>query len=81
MVQSVSLCALGLALAVAGLPQAAQQPTVHVVRISSGPSGSTVNGDFALTAERSIFNRNDDREVIVLFQWDGVPGAHRLVAG
>lgn len=80
MVQSVSLCALGLALAVSGLPQTAQQPTIHVVRISSGPSGSTVNGDFALTAERSIFNRSDDREVIVLFQWDGVPGAHRLVA-
>jgi len=39
-----------------------------------------VNGTFALTSERSTFNRNDDREVIVLFEWDGVPGAHRLVA-
>ena len=80
MVQSVSLRALGLALAVAGVPQAAQQPTVHVLRISSGPAGSNVNGEFALTAERSTFNRSDDREVIVLFLWDGVPGAHRLVA-
>jgi hypothetical protein len=33
-----------------------------------------------LTSERSIFNRQDDREAIVLFQWDGIPGAHRLVA-
>src|SRR2546427_2970830 len=81
--QSLMLCALVTGLLVTGGPQVAgQQPAVsiHVLKISSGPSGSEVNGTFALTSERSTFNRNDDREVIVLFEWDGVPGAHRLVA-
>ncbi len=81
--QSLMLCALVTGLLVTGGPQlAGQQPAVsiHVLKISSGPSGSEVNGTFALTSERSTFNRNDDREVIVLFEWDGVPGAHRLVA-
>jgi hypothetical protein len=33
-----------------------------------------------LTDERSVFNRATDREVIVLFQWEHVPGPHKLVA-
>jgi hypothetical protein len=81
--QAVFLCAAGMSLAITGgLHQAGQQPAppVHVLTISSGPSGSEINGNFVLASERSIFNRNDDREVLVLFQWDGVPGAHRLVA-
>jgi hypothetical protein len=61
--------------------RAAGQPsTVHVLRISSGPAGVERDGSFVLSSERSTFNRNDDREVIVLFEWDGAPGAHRLVA-
>jgi hypothetical protein len=32
------------------------------------------------TEERSIFSRSDDREVVVLFQWDGTAGPHKLVA-
>lgn len=83
MANCVVLCAFGLGLLVTGgIQQPGQQPAppVHIVKISSGPSGSDVNGPFVLTSERSIFNRQDDREVIVLFQWDGIPGAHRLVA-
>lgn len=81
--QSVILSALGVVLlATGGVQLAAQQPAlpVQVLKVSSGPSGSEVNGNFVLTSERSVFNRNDDREVIVLFQWDAVPGPHRLVA-
>jgi len=81
--QSAMLCALGIGLLVIGDSRlVGQQPaaSIHVLKISSGPSGSEVNGTFVLTSERSVFNRNDDREVIVLFQWDGVPGTHRLVA-
>jgi hypothetical protein len=33
-----------------------------------------------LTDERSVFNRTTDREVIVFFQWEHVPGPHKLVA-
>ena len=83
MPQSVLLSALGMVLlATGGFQLAGQQPAipVQVLKISSGPSGSEINGNFVLTSERSVFNRNDDREVIVLFQWEAVPGAHRMVA-
>ena len=45
-----------------------------------GPSGAEANGMFVLTEQRSSFNRKSDREIIVLFEWDGVPGRHRLGA-
>ena len=67
---SVILSALGMVLvATGGVQFAAQQPAipVQVVKISSGPSGSEINGNFVLTSERSVFNRNDDREIIVLW--------------
>jgi hypothetical protein len=38
------------------------------------------DGTFLLSEERTVFGRADDREVIVLFEWDGVPGPHKLVA-
>jgi hypothetical protein len=53
---------------------------VQVLRISSGSAGSEINGVFSLTDERSVFNRTTDREVIVFFQWQHVPGPHKLVA-
>lgn len=53
---------------------------IHVLTIAAGPAGGVTNGTFALSSERSIFSRVDDREVIVYFTWEGVPGAHRLAA-
>ena len=50
------------------------------MRIAGGPSGAETDGTFVFREERSIFSRTDDREVIVLFQWDGAPGSHKLVA-
>lgn len=55
-------------------------PPLHVLKISSGPSGAETNGTFLLTEERSKFSRTADREVIVFFHWDGVPGPHKLEA-
>jgi hypothetical protein len=63
--------------ATAALPQAVP---LHVLKIAAGPGGSASNGTFVLTEERSAFNRMDDREVIVSFDWEGIPGAHKLVA-
>ncbi len=82
MPQSVIVPALGLFLLVTPGPlQVGQQPaSVRVLKISSGPSASDVNGTFVLTSERSVFNRTEDREVLVFFQWEGTPGGHRLVA-
>ncbi len=60
---------------------AAQPPVpVHVLKISAGPAGKEADGAFLLTEERTIFSRSDDREVIVLFQWEGAAGAHKLAA-
>ena len=58
--------------------QGSSQPPapIHVLQITAGPSGSEEKGSFILKEERSIFSRSDDREVIVLFQWDGTSGAH-----
>lgn len=61
-------------------PTAQQAPQLHVVRISSGPTGVEEKGAFRLTEERSVFSRTDDKEVIVYFQWDGAPGRHLLEA-
>jgi S1-C subfamily serine protease len=57
-----------------------QAPALHVLKIAAGPAGSQSKDAFVLTEERSTFNRSDDKEVIVLFQWDGVPGPHKLDA-
>jgi hypothetical protein len=65
------------------VPQSAAtvaQAPLNVLKITAGPAGAESNGTFALTEERTVFSRATDREVIVFFQWDGVPGAHKLVA-
>ena len=64
-------------------PQSASavaQAPLNVLKITAGPTGAESNGTFVLTEERTVFSRVNDREVIVFFQWDGVPGAHKLVA-
>ena len=61
-------------------PVSTPQAQVHVLKISAGPAGKEADGTFLLTEERTVFGRTDDREVIVLFEWDGVPGPHKLVA-
>lgn len=60
--------------------QAPSTPKLHVLEITSGPAGTQSGGDFVFTEQRSVFSRTTDREVIVLFRWDGVPGPHKLVA-
>ena len=57
-----------------------QAAPLHVLRIAAGPAGSQVNDVFVFTEQRSTFNRSDDREVIVAFDWEGAPGPHKLVA-
>jgi hypothetical protein len=70
----------GLLSALLLLPLAQQIAPVQVLKISAGPAGTESNGVFALTEERSVFSRATDREVIVFFQWENVPGPHKLVA-
>jgi hypothetical protein len=65
-----------LAQAATGLAQA----SLNVLKIAAGPAGAESNGVFVLTEERTVFSRTSDREIIVFFQWDGVPGPHKLVA-
>ncbi len=62
------------------VPTAQQLAPVKVLKISAGPAGAESKGVFALTEERSVFSRATDREVLVFFQWEDVPGPHKLVA-
>src|SRR5262249_7277613 len=74
----LTLCALLVAGSLVSVR--AQADAVRVLQVSAGPAGADAPGGFALTEERSIFSRITDREVIVLFQWDGVAGSHKLAA-
>ena len=75
------VCVLTFALLIPAYPNyASQDVPLHVLRIVAGPSGNQVNGTFLLSEERSVFNRADDRDVIVVFQWEGRPGQHKLIA-
>ena len=67
-------------LLLSAIPYAQSPPPVHVVSIVSGPRGAEANGTFVFDEQRSTFNRAQDREVIVMFQWDGAPGPRKLVA-
>src|SRR5262245_54624153 len=55
-------------------------PPVQVLKIAAGPAGAEADGTFRLSEERSVFSRATDREIIVLFHWEHVPGPHKLVA-
>jgi hypothetical protein len=83
-VRGISGAALGLAILCSGVtvrPESSPvQAGLHVMKITSGPAGSEVNGTFVLSEERSTFSRINDKEVIVYFMWDGTAGPHKLVA-
>ena len=71
----------GALLAAVGAVAAQQSPAaITVMNVAAGPGGREEKGTFVLTDERSVFNRSDDREVVVLFRWSGTPGAHKLIA-
>lgn len=72
-----------LLLIVLSIPlRAAAQQTgpVQVIRVTAGPAGTETNGVFTFSEERAVFSRIADREIIVFFQWQDVPGPHKLVA-
>jgi len=74
-------CSFLIALPGRAYPHAAGQLVpLHVLKIAAGPAGNQVNDTFVLSEERTIFNRTQDRDVIVLFQWEGPPGQHKLGA-
>lgn len=66
-----------LVLALIQTPQAAAAPPT-VLRVAVGPSGQLRSGNYVLDEERSRFDPAVDRQVIVLFQWEGVAGTHRM---
>lgn len=64
-------------LLVTSVAASAQTPQT-VLKISAGPSGAEVDGTFRLNEERARFDPAADKQVVVLFQWDGTAGPHRL---
>jgi hypothetical protein len=55
----------------------AQSGRVHLVRSTSGGKGAESNGRFVFEDPRSSFVAGQDRQVLVLFEWQGPPGLHR----
>src|SRR5256885_16394410 len=52
---------------------------VTLLRAAVGPSGQVRNGDYVLDEERANFDPARDRQVVVLFQWQGAPRVHRMI--
>jgi len=75
-----SLACIHAPITAAQVPAGASPAPLHVLKISAGPAGKEADGQFLLSEERAIFGRDQDREAIVMFEWDGVPGPHKLVA-
>ena len=72
-----------LLLAVMQSPPLQGQPTpapLTVLRIAAGPHGEVRNGDYVLGEERTQFDPAKDKQVVVIFQWQGQPGLHRMTA-
>jgi hypothetical protein len=65
-----------VAVAAMGTAAVLQGPTV--LRIVTGPQGAEVNGSYKLDEERTRFDPATDKQVVVLFEWQGTAGAHRL---
>jgi hypothetical protein len=65
-----------VAVAAMGTAAILQGPTV--LRIVTGPQGAEVNGSYRLDEERTRFDPATDKQVVVLFEWQGAAGAHRL---
>jgi Trypsin-like peptidase domain len=76
----VSLVCVLAPVAAAQAPAGAPPTSLHVLKISAGPAGKEADGMFLLSEERTIFGRDHDREAIVMFEWEGAPGPHKLVA-
>jgi hypothetical protein len=67
-----------MVLAAIAVTAAASFQGTTVLRIATGPRGAEVNGSYKLDEERTRFDPATDKEVVVLFEWQGAPGAHRL---
>ena len=74
MILLVFLGAVGLGVAAAEQQAAAPQ----LLKIAAGPAGNESSGVFLFSEERARFSRSTDREVIVYFQWQGLPGTRQV---
>jgi len=50
----------------------------RLIRSSSGSRGTQQGDRFLIEDPRSVFQRGQDRQVVVLFEWQGPPGRHRF---
>ena len=55
-------------------------PQLRLISGAVGPGGTVIDGKFVLSQERSAFSRQEDKELVVTFQWEGIPGVHRMIA-
>jgi hypothetical protein len=76
----VLFVALTLGLSLLPLPEQAAQPApprVHLIRSTSGSRGAAQGARFVMEDPRTLFHAGQDRQVLVLFEWQGPAGRHR----
>lgn len=61
-----------------GAGAAAAQSPYTLLRSVSGTKGLEENGRFLIQDPRAVFYIPDDRQMLFYFEWQGLPGLHRL---
>jgi len=56
----------------------AAEPKFRLVRSISGSRGEEKGGQFIVEDPRTVFYISGDRQVVVYFEWEGMPGTHHL---
>lgn len=64
--------------AATGAGAAAGQSRYTLLRSVSGTKGLEENGRFLIQDPRAVFYIPDDRQMLFYFEWQGLPGLHRL---
>ena len=70
--------AFSLCLLLPPLQEAAPAPSrFHLIRSTSGSRGTPQGARFVMEDPRTVFHAGQDRQVLVLFEWQGPAGRHR----
>jgi hypothetical protein len=57
--------------------QPQKEPSVRLIRSTSGTRGTQQGSRFVIEDPRSVFSPSTDRQIVVHFEWEGRPGLHR----
>ncbi|MGE0453977.1 MAG: hypothetical protein AB7O37_11360 [Vicinamibacteria bacterium] len=75
---STFLSFVGPARPAAAAQEAAREPSFRLLRSTSGSKGALRSGRYEVEDPRSTFSLPSDRQIIVYFDWEAVPGVYRF---